>query len=174
MKKTGGARIAPSAPRRAGRAARLLALLVVAAAALLCPGTTVLRLLPGVAAANVACSGGYYSVPDMSACQCPVEEPADGCRVEVACVGNEACSGKTLDATGARGDLVLTCSGPLACASLIVLCPPSPHACDVRCTGSKTNTCQSIDVRAEGAARLAFACGTSNNHCGQYLSLIHI
>jgi hypothetical protein len=141
-------------------------LLVVAAAALLCPGTMVLRLLPGVAAGNVACSGGSGRVPDMTGCQCPEEEPTDGCSVEVACTSAHACRDNTLDATGARGDLVLTCSGYFACYQLIVLCPPSPHACDVRCTGSGEQTCKSIEVRAEKAAQLAFACGTSGDYCG--------
>ena len=63
---------------------------------------------------DVACSSGSMSVPDMSACQCPAEEPADGCRVEVACVGEKACREKTPDATGARGDPGLTSPGATA------------------------------------------------------------
>ena len=90
----------------------------------------------------------------------------NGGRVAVACTGTDACRGKTLDASEVQWDLVLTCSGERACRDMIVLCPPSPHACDVRCAGSGSGTCDSIDVKAEGAARLAFACGTSNGGCG--------
>ena len=134
-----------------------------------------LVLLVHTAAADqtvVACSSTTaYQVPNMAACQCPEEAPAGGCKVAVACTGSDSCSRTTLDAREVHGDFELTCSGEHACYELTVECPPAPHACSVRCTGSGSYTCVGIDVRGAKSASVEFECETSSYGCGYIAKL---